>query len=127
MRDGPRQVCTHLAFCMALVPTGIPRKYCSLITAIKQVTHFFFGFPVHIEVMFTLYYSLYYSTRRKPATVPLCSPQIPHRLNWARTWAAAVGSRRLNACAMALPLCIELSFRRKGLKHGHVTVIGSNV
>jgi hypothetical protein len=30
------------------------------------------------------------STRRKPATVPLCLPQIPHDLIWARTQAAAV-------------------------------------
>jgi hypothetical protein len=35
------------------------------------------------------------STRRKPAPVPLC-PQIPHDLTWARTWAAAVVSRRTN-------------------------------
>jgi hypothetical protein len=32
-------------------------------------------------------------TRRKPAPVPLCPAQIPHDLTWARTWAAAVGSR----------------------------------
>jgi hypothetical protein len=25
------------------------------------------------------------STRRKPAPVPLCPPQIPHDLTWART------------------------------------------
>jgi hypothetical protein len=37
------------------------------------------------------------STRRNPAPVPLCPPQIPHDLTWARTWAAAVGSQRLNA------------------------------
>jgi hypothetical protein len=41
------------------------------------------------------------STRRKPATVPLCPPQIPYDLTWARTRAAAVGSRRLTAWAMA--------------------------
>jgi hypothetical protein len=35
------------------------------------------------------------STRRKPALMPLCPPQIPHDLNWARSRAAAVGSRRL--------------------------------
>jgi hypothetical protein len=23
---------------------------------------------------------------RKPALVPLCPPQIPHDLTWARTW-----------------------------------------
>jgi hypothetical protein len=37
------------------------------------------------------------STRRKPAPVPLCPRQIPHDLTWARTWAAAVGIRRLTA------------------------------
>jgi hypothetical protein len=34
------------------------------------------------------------SPRRKPAPVPLCSPQIPHDLTRARTQAAAVGSLR---------------------------------
>jgi hypothetical protein len=43
------------------------------------------------------------STRRKPAPVPLCPPQIPHALTWDLTWAAAVGSRRLTAWAMAQP------------------------
>jgi hypothetical protein len=35
------------------------------------------------------------STRRKPAPVPLCPPQIPHMLSRARTRAAVVGSQRL--------------------------------
>jgi hypothetical protein len=35
------------------------------------------------------------SSRRKHAPVPLCPPQIPHDLTWARTRAAEVGSRRL--------------------------------
>jgi hypothetical protein len=43
------------------------------------------------------------STRRKPAPVPLCPPQIPHDLNWARTGVATVGSQRLTAWAMAQP------------------------
>jgi hypothetical protein len=43
------------------------------------------------------------STLREPAPVPLCPPQIPHYLTWARTRAAAVGSRRLTAWAMARP------------------------
>jgi hypothetical protein len=43
------------------------------------------------------------SIRRKPVPVPLCPPQIPHDLNWARTWAAEVGSRWLNAWAMSRP------------------------
>jgi hypothetical protein len=37
------------------------------------------------------------STRRKPAPVPLCPPQVPHILTWARTLAATVGSRRLTS------------------------------
>jgi hypothetical protein len=36
------------------------------------------------------------STRRKPAPVPLCPPQIPHPAQ-KRTRAAAVGSQRLTA------------------------------
>jgi hypothetical protein len=36
------------------------------------------------------------STRRKPAPVPLCPPQIPHA-DRTRTRAAAMGSQRLNA------------------------------
>jgi hypothetical protein len=44
------------------------------------------------------------STRTKPAPVPLCPPQISHGLSWARTQAAAVGSRRLTASAMARPI-----------------------
>jgi hypothetical protein len=43
------------------------------------------------------------STWRKPAPVPLCSPQIPHDLTWDRTRAATVGSLRLTAWAMARP------------------------
>jgi hypothetical protein len=42
-------------------------------------------------------------TRRKPAPVPLCPPQIPLGLTWARTRAAAVGSRRLTTWTMARP------------------------
>jgi hypothetical protein len=37
------------------------------------------------------------STRRKPATEPLCPPQIPLNQTRARTRAAAVGSQRLTA------------------------------
>jgi hypothetical protein len=42
-----------------------------------------------------------WSTRRKPAPVPLCPPHIPHDLTLAGTQAAAVGSRRLTARATA--------------------------
>jgi hypothetical protein len=41
------------------------------------------------------------STRRKPAPAPLRPPQIPHDQTRARTRAAAVGSQRLTAWAMA--------------------------
>jgi hypothetical protein len=34
------------------------------------------------------------STRRKPAPVPVSSPQIPRDLTWDRTRAAVVGSRQ---------------------------------
>jgi hypothetical protein len=44
------------------------------------------------------------STRRQPAPVPLCSPQIPHDLTWDYTLATSVGSRRLTAWAMAQPI-----------------------
>jgi hypothetical protein len=36
-------------------------------------------------------------TRRKPAPLSLCPQQIPHYLNWARTWAVEVGNRQLTA------------------------------
>jgi hypothetical protein len=50
------------------------------------------------------------SIRRKPAPVPLCPPQISHDLTWDRTRAAAaVGSRRLTAWAMARPDTISNS------------------
>jgi hypothetical protein len=42
------------------------------------------------------------STRRKPATKPLCPPQISHAARM-RTRAAAVGSQRLTAWATARP------------------------
>jgi hypothetical protein len=43
-------------------------------------------------------------TQRKPTTVPLCPPQIPHDLTRARTQVSAVGSQRLTTRAMARPL-----------------------
>jgi hypothetical protein len=48
------------------------------------------------------------STRRKPAPMPLCPPQIPHDLTRAGTRATAVGSRRLTAWAMARPCCLSI-------------------
>jgi hypothetical protein len=44
------------------------------------------------------------STRRKPARTPLCPPQIPHDQTRDWTRAAAVGSQRLTASAMARPI-----------------------
>jgi hypothetical protein len=41
------------------------------------------------------------NTRRKPAPVPLCPPQIPYDLTLDLTWAAAIGSQRLTAWTMA--------------------------
>jgi hypothetical protein len=41
------------------------------------------------------------STRRKPALITLCPPQIPHDLSRVRKRAAAVGSRPLISWAMA--------------------------
>jgi hypothetical protein len=37
------------------------------------------------------------STRKKPAPVPLCPPQIPHDQTWDQTRAAEVGNQRLTA------------------------------
>jgi hypothetical protein len=51
------------------------------------------------------------STRRKPAPVPLCPPQIPHDLTWDRTRAAVVVSRRLTAWVRARPLLLGLLFK----------------
>jgi hypothetical protein len=47
------------------------------------------------------------STRRKPAPAPLCPPKIP--LYQTRVWtrAAAVGSQRLTAWAMARPSAFQ--------------------
>jgi hypothetical protein len=43
------------------------------------------------------------STREKPVPVPLCPPQIPLDQTRDRTRAAAMGSQRLSASAMARP------------------------
>jgi hypothetical protein len=55
------------------------------------------------------------STWRKLASVPLCPPQILHDPTWARIRAAAVGSRRLTAVAMAHPGFTGMSRRLAGL------------
>jgi hypothetical protein len=46
------------------------------------------------------------NTRRKPAPAPFCPPQIQLDQTRARTRAAAVGSQRLTAWAMARP-CLQ--------------------
>jgi hypothetical protein len=45
-------------------------------------------------------------TLRKPTPVPLCPPQIPHDLTWARSRAPAVGSSLLTAWAMVRPTTV---------------------
>jgi hypothetical protein len=47
-------------------------------------------------------------SRRKPAPMSLCPPQIPHGLTWGWTWAAAVGSQWLTAWAMARPCVVPI-------------------
>jgi hypothetical protein len=42
-------------------------------------------------------------SEKKPVPVPLCPPQIPHRLTRDRIRASAMGGRRLTAWAMARP------------------------
>jgi hypothetical protein len=49
----------------------------------------------------------------KPAPVPLCPPQIPYRLNRARTRASAVRRRRLTTWVMARPRAVA------SLRHYH--------
>jgi hypothetical protein len=50
------------------------------------------------------------NTQRKPTTVPLFPPQIPHGLTRARTQVAEAGNRRLTAWTMARPsyICIMI-------------------
>jgi hypothetical protein len=57
------------------------------------------------------------STRRKPAPAPLCPPQISYDQTRARTRAAAVGSQRLIAWAMARPeVVLAFESNNAGLK-----------
>jgi hypothetical protein len=67
------------------------------------------------------------STRRKPAPMPMCPPQIPHDLTRAGTQAAAGGGWRLTVWAMAGPWAtneidpvrdMTSRRRRKGLQRG---------
>jgi hypothetical protein len=42
------------------------------------------------------------SSHRKPASVPLSSPQISYELTWDQTLATVVGSQQLIVCAVAV-------------------------
>jgi hypothetical protein len=46
------------------------------------------------------------STEENLPSVPLCPPQIPHGMTWARTQAARVRSQRLTSWAWHGPKCI---------------------
>jgi hypothetical protein len=61
------------------------------------------------------------STQKKLAPVPRCPPQIQHDLAWARTRAAAVGSRRLTAWAMARPLVTGLKIEQPNHEQNFVS------
>jgi hypothetical protein len=52
----------------------------------------------------------------KSAPVPLCPPQIPHDLTWARTRAAALGSQWLTARAMTRPYLIDTGGSLSGMR-----------
>jgi hypothetical protein len=42
------------------------------------------------------------STRRKPATMALCPPEIPHDVTWDRTRVAVVGNRQLTTTSFPI-------------------------
>jgi hypothetical protein len=50
------------------------------------------------------------NTKRKPAPVPICQPQISHDLTWDRTQAASVVSRWITAWAVARPQSTTVTF-----------------
>jgi hypothetical protein len=52
------------------------------------------------------------STRRRPAPVPLCPPEIPHDLTWAITRAAAVGRRPANGLTYSTALYKLLKIKK---------------
>jgi hypothetical protein len=59
------------------------------------------------------------STRKNPSPVPLCPPQISRDLTWDRPRAAAVGSQRLTAWAMARPnrlYCVSHEFKNNNIR-----------
>jgi hypothetical protein len=48
------------------------------------------------------------STRRKPASLPLCPPQIPYDPTWARTRAVTVRTQRLTGLSYGAPIYLTL-------------------
>jgi hypothetical protein len=65
------------------------------------------------------------STRRKPVPVPLCPSQIPYDLTWDRTRAAAAGSQRLTAWAVARPQNIALKYIQYYIYRTHLSEVTS--
>jgi hypothetical protein len=64
------------------------------------------------------------SNRRKPAPVPLCPPQMPHGLTWARTRTTAVGNRWLIACATSSSLhCFSCCGETENLSQGEAWIV----
>jgi hypothetical protein len=64
------------------------------------------------------------STRRKPAPAPICPPQIPLDQTRDRNRAAAVGSQRLTASAMARPVSYSLNTSIDFLLHVSIYDLG---
>jgi hypothetical protein len=66
------------------------------------------------------------TTRRKPAPLPLCPPQIPQDLTRARTLAAAVGSQRPSAWTMARPskVLTKGRLRIQGIRPARLRFVG---
>jgi hypothetical protein len=58
----------------------------------------------------------------KSVPVPVCPPQIPHRLPWKRNRALAVGSRRLSAWVMSRS---RIAHRSRGGKSVRIIRRGS--
>jgi hypothetical protein len=67
-------------------------------------------------------------TRRKPVPVPLCPPQIPHGLTWARTRASVVRGWWLTTWAMARPSSVNITSLLSGVPcHHRMAVVGREV
>jgi hypothetical protein len=55
------------------------------------------------------------NTREKPASAPLCPPQIPHNLTWTQTRATAVGNRPTNRLSYVTAVTINVKENYVGL------------